>query len=89
MSDPGIMPAMPEAVRRRVTRLGWTLGLACLALTVAFIIIFSRNGFPKDPKEYKRLQQAREAAGAPPADQQRADANQGERSPDQPVRTPR
>ena len=78
------MPELPDEVRRRNARLGLALGAACLALTVTFIIIFTRYGFPKDPKEYKRLQQAQAAAGMVPQDQRRADANQGERSPEKP-----
>ncbi len=50
--------------QRQALMLGLALGAACLALMVGFIIIFSSSGLPKDPKEWKRLQQQRSAAGA-------------------------
>ncbi len=49
--------------RRQALVLGLGLGAACLALMVACIIMFSTNGLPKDPKEWKRLQEQRSAAG--------------------------
>lgn len=54
------------AVRQRhqAMVLGLCLGAACLALMVACIVIFSSTGLPKDPKEWKRLQEQRSAAAA-------------------------
>jgi hypothetical protein len=48
--------------QRNAVVLGLILGAACLALMVACIIIFGSHGLPKDPKEWKRLQQQRAAA---------------------------
>jgi hypothetical protein len=53
--------------RQQAKLLGLCLGVACLALITACIIIFSTIGLPKDPKEWKRLQQQeadKEALGA-------------------------
>lgn len=57
--------ADPQAVRN--LRLGLIIGALCLAQVVVFIIIFSRNGLPKDPKVWKE-QQARQAAQQAPKD---------------------
>jgi hypothetical protein len=46
-------------------RLGLAVGAAVLALVVVFIFLFSRYGLPKDPKEWRRIEQQRSAAGAP------------------------
>jgi hypothetical protein len=43
--------------------LGLILGSGFLALVVTCIIIFKANGLPKDPKEWKRLQEQRSALG--------------------------
>ncbi len=57
IADPAIpQPATPEQ-RRRADRLGLILGLVALGLTAGFIAIFTLHGLPKDPTEYKRLQQ--------------------------------
>ena len=45
----------PEQRRRNLV-LGSLLGLLSLVLMVTFMIIFIRNGLPKDPVEWKRLQ---------------------------------
>ena len=80
---PGSQDVDP-AVRRRANRLGLALGGACLALTAVFFIIFWYNGFPKDPVEYRRQLNRKEAlegqggSGPPPAD-----ARQGERTTEQ------
>ena len=57
--------ANPQAARN--LRLGLIIGGLCLAQVVVFIIIFSRNGLPKDPKVWKE-QQARQAAQQAPKD---------------------
>ncbi len=56
--------AVAARQQRHAMMLGLCLGAACLALMVACIIIFSNTGLPKDPKEWKRLQQQRSAAAA-------------------------
>ncbi len=61
-------PFTPEQ-RRRNAVLGSLLGLLSLVLMVSFIILFKRNGFPKDPDEWKRLQAQQQAERA---DQQQA-----------------
>lgn len=53
----------PDPLARRNLRLGLIIGGLCLAQVVVFIIIFSRNGLPKDPKVWKE-QQARQAQQA-------------------------
>ncbi len=45
---------------RRNIHLGLLIGGLCLAQIVVFMIIFSRNGLPKDPKIWKE-QKARQA----------------------------
>jgi hypothetical protein len=60
---------IPARQRHRAVVLGLCLGAACLALLVASIIIFSNTGLPKDPKEWKRLQQQRAASSEPGAAQ--------------------
>lgn len=57
------MTAADPAARRRMLRLGLALGAAWLLLVALFIILFNGNGLPKDPQEWKRLQQLRAADG--------------------------
>ncbi len=45
---------------RRNIHLGLLIGGLCIAQIVVFMIIFSRNGLPKDPKIWKE-QKARQA----------------------------
>ncbi len=57
---------IPADLRRKNLILGLALGGLSLALMVAFIIIFTHSGLPKDPKEWQRLQAAHAAdAGVP------------------------
>ncbi len=60
--DNAVDPVDPQQ-RRRARALGLIIGGAFIALVVTFIIIFSTNGLPKDPKEWKRLQEQRSATG--------------------------
>lgn len=60
--DSPVDPVDPQQ-RSRARTLGLIIGTGFLAMVVAFIIIFSTNGLPKDPKEWKRLQEQRSAAG--------------------------
>ena len=62
---PATSETNPQATRN--LRLGLIIGGLCLAQVVVFIIIFSRNGLPKDPKVWKE-QQARQAAQQTPKD---------------------
>jgi hypothetical protein len=84
VSEPTLDRGLDPQVRRKANRLGLLLGGACLALTVAFMIIFTVYGFPKDPVEYRRLMNRRQAlidqggadgqpAPAPPAPQRPVD----------------
>jgi hypothetical protein len=57
---------IPAELRRKNLVLGLTLGGLSLALMVAFIIIFTRAGLPKDPKEWQRQQDAHAAGAAAP-----------------------
>lgn len=50
--------------RRHARVLGLLVGGGFIALTVTCIIIFNARGLPKDPKEWKRLQEQRSAAEA-------------------------
>jgi len=50
--------------RRHARVLGCIIGGGFLALVTTFIIIFKDHGLPKDPKEWKRLQEQRAAAEA-------------------------
>lgn len=47
------------------TALGLAVGAAVIALTVALMIVFKAYGLPKDPKEWRRIEQQRSAIGAP------------------------
>lgn len=62
-ANPAAEPATPEQ-RRRADRLGLMLGLVAIGLTAAFITIFTIHGLPKDPTEYKRLQQDAQSRAA-------------------------
>ena len=53
-----------DLTARRNLRLGLIIGGIVLAQVVAFIILFTRTGLPKDPKVWKE-QQARAAQQAP------------------------
>ena len=61
MNDDTPYPGLDAQVRRKANRLGLLLGGACLALTALFFIIFSVNGFPKDPNEYRKMMNRRQA----------------------------
>ena len=50
--------------RRNARVLGLIIAGAFLAVVTICIIIFKEHGFPKDPKEWKRLQEQRAAAEA-------------------------
>lgn len=52
------------AQRRRARTLGLMVGGAFVALVAVFIAYFNVHGLPKDPKEWKRLQERRAAAEA-------------------------
>jgi hypothetical protein len=47
------------------TKLGLAVGVAVVALVIAMMIVFSVYGLPKDPKEWRRIEQQRSAIGAP------------------------
>jgi hypothetical protein len=70
MSEPAAMSETTAhnetpAVRPNPVRLGLTLGAAVVGLTIVFILIFSCHGLPKDPKEWRRIEQQRSASQAP------------------------
>ena len=48
--------------RRHARVLGLLVAAAFLAVMGGFFTVFSLNGLPKDPKEWKRLQERRSAA---------------------------
>lgn len=52
--------ARPDPVK-----LGLLVGAAVVALTVVLMFVFGRYGLPKDPKEWKRIEQQRSATEAP------------------------
>ncbi len=54
--------------QHRANVLGLYLGGAIIVFIIAMIIIFSNYGLPKDPKEWKRLQQQNADKGAIGAD---------------------
>ncbi len=54
--------------QHRANVLGLCLGGAIIFFIIACIIIFSNYGLPKDPKEWKRLQQQNADKGAIGAD---------------------
>jgi hypothetical protein len=55
VSEPRINPA----------KLGLALGAAVLVLIVILMLAFSRHGLPKDPKEWRRIEQQRSATESP------------------------
>lgn len=55
MPDPEPI-TVPAEVRRRNLRLGLAVGGAVLALIISFIVAFTRNGLPRDPAVWKRMQ---------------------------------
>lgn len=61
-ADAAFDPVDPQQ-RRRARTLGLIIGALFVSVVVAFIIIFKFNGLPKDPKEWKRLQEQRSAVG--------------------------
>jgi hypothetical protein len=63
MNTPSTM-TVEQRQRRQATILGLSLAAGCFSLMVTCIIIFSHKGLPKDPKEWKRLQEQRAAAEA-------------------------
>lgn len=46
--------------------LGLVLGAAVLGLIFIFMFVFKRHGLPKDPQEWRRLEQQRSAASGSP-----------------------
>ena len=47
---------------------GWfaaVMGTGVLALTIILMFVFKSHGLPKDPKEWRRIEQQRSAAGSP------------------------
>jgi hypothetical protein len=68
--DPLADPVDPRQ-RQQARVLGLILGGGFLALVVTCIIIFKANGLPKDPKEWKRLQEQRSALGTGSAEPQK------------------
>ncbi len=48
----------------RSDRLGLAIGAGVVALVVLLMLVFSRTGLPKDPKEWRRLEQQRSATEA-------------------------
>ena len=63
MNDFAQDPVDPRQ-RRNARVLGLIIAGAFLATVTTCIIIFKEHGFPKDPKEWKRLQEQRAAAEA-------------------------
>lgn len=63
MNAPDQDPVDPRQ-RRHARVLGSIIAVGFLALVTTCIIIFKEHGFPKDPKEWKRLQEQRAAAEA-------------------------
>lgn len=59
-------PTMPSSTERRNLRLGLILGGVVIGFIVMWIIVFSRNGLPQDPAEYKRLHEAQPVGGVNP-----------------------
>ena len=47
-------------------KLGLALGAAVIALIIVLMLVFSRSGLPKDPKEWRRQEQQRSATEAKP-----------------------
>ena len=57
------MDPVDQRQRQHARRLGLIIGGGFVAVVVICIIIFSTYGLPKDPKEWKRLQEQRAAIG--------------------------
>lgn len=57
------MNAVPDPVARRNLILGLALGAVVVGFVVLWIVMFSRDGLPKDPKVWKKMQ-----AGSPAAE---------------------
>jgi hypothetical protein len=51
------LPKRDDVKRRSMRRLGLILGLITLVITATFFVIFTVYGLPRDPTEYRRLQQ--------------------------------
>lgn len=49
-----------------VDRLGLAIGAVVAILVVVLMLVFSRTGLPKDPKEWRRQEQQRSAMEAKP-----------------------
>lgn len=64
MTTAEFVDPVDPAQRRRARTLGLLVGGAFVALVAVFVVYFSFNGLPKDPKEWKRLQERRAAAEA-------------------------
>jgi len=45
-------------------RLGLAIGAGLLAFIIVLMLVFSRHGLPKDPKEWRRIEQQRSASEA-------------------------
>lgn len=60
------MTAAANDLRRRQLRLGLALGAGWLLLVAIFVILFRTHGLPKDPQEWRRLQQLRAAGSDAP-----------------------
>ncbi len=57
------MAISPE-LRRRNLVLGGLLGALAILLTALFVVIFIKNGLPKDPGEWRRLEAHQQAESA-------------------------
>lgn len=64
MTTADLTDPVAPAQRRHARTLGLVVGGAFVALVVGFIAYFNVHGLPKDPKEWKRLQERRAAAEA-------------------------
>ena len=53
------------ATRRRNLLLGLGLGGFVIAVMVGFIVVFSRQGLPKDPKVWKQMQDQQQRKDQP------------------------
>ena len=47
------------------TVLGLAIGAGIIIFIVVLMLVFSRSGLPKDPKEWRRIEQQRSATEAP------------------------
>jgi hypothetical protein len=55
---------MASANRINPVKLGLALGAFAVAMTIALMLVFARHGLPKDPKEWRRIEQQRSAMEA-------------------------